>query len=81
MWFSGLRGAVAYASANLFPDSTGHQSAIAATTTMIIIYTLYVHGGLSTKMCEWLEIETGVDPSNLTAKVLLTVAYTRLAVQ
>jgi hypothetical protein len=23
VWFSGLRGAVAYASANLFPDTTG----------------------------------------------------------
>jgi NhaP-type Na+/H+ or K+/H+ antiporter len=69
VWFSGLRGAVAYASANLYPDTTGHASEMAATTTVIIIYTLYVHGGMTIQMCHWLGIQTGVDAAAMSAKV------------
>jgi hypothetical protein len=61
VWFSGLRGAVAYASANIFPDTTGNKSFIVATTTAVILYTIFVHGGLTIKMCDLLGIETGVD--------------------
>lgn len=60
---------MAYASANLYPDTTGHASEIAATTTVIIIYTLYVHGGLTIQMCHWLGISTGVDAAAMSAKV------------
>jgi NhaP-type Na+/H+ or K+/H+ antiporter len=69
VWFSGLRGAVAYASANLYPDTTGHASEMAATTTVIIIYTLYVHGGMTIQMCHWLGIQTGVDAAAMSSKV------------
>lgn len=67
VWFSGLRGAVAYASANIFPDTTDHKSEIVATTTAVILYTIFVHGGLTIKMCDYLGIETGVDDQAVVA--------------
>ena len=67
VWFSGLRGAVAYASANIFPDVTGHKNDIVATTTAVILYTIFIHGGLTIKMCELLGIETGVDSQTIVA--------------
>jgi hypothetical protein len=38
-----------------------YRSEIVATTTAVILYTMFIHGGLTIKMCEWLGIETGVD--------------------
>lgn len=61
VWFSGLRGAVAYASANIFPDVTHNKSEVVATTTAVILYTIFIHGGLTVKALDVLGIETGVD--------------------
>lgn len=60
---------MAYASANIFPDVTGHKTVIVATTTSVILYTIFVHGGLTIKMCEWLSIETGVDAQQVVASM------------
>ncbi|CAE7539301.1 SLC9A8, partial [Symbiodinium microadriaticum] len=71
VFFSGLRGAVAYASANIYPENerSSHRSEIVATTTCVVLATLFVNGGLTVQMCEWLAIETGVDVAAMTAKM------------
>lgn len=47
------------------------RSEIVATTTCVVLATLFINGGLTVQMCEWLSIETGVDVAAMTAKVRL----------
>jgi hypothetical protein len=46
-----------------------NSSEIVATTTCVVLATLFINGGLTVQMCEWLSIETGVDVAAMTAKV------------
>ncbi|KAI8893749.1 Sodium/hydrogen exchanger family-domain-containing protein [Globomyces pollinis-pini] len=60
MWFSGLRGAVAFALAVTFLDHPDFGSAIKGaifgTTVMVILFTVLGLGGLTPYMLTWLEI-------------------------
>ena len=47
LWFSGLRGAVAFAAATNFPDSHGHQNLILTSTMGIIIVYTFVAAPLT----------------------------------
>jgi len=62
IWFAGLRGAVAYAAASLFPDAEGNRSIVKATTMVIVIITVFVLGGLTETVCTFLKISTNVAP-------------------
>eukprot|EP00842_Homolaphlyctis_polyrhiza_P000321 jgi/Hompol1/128/HPOL_005240-RA len=60
MWFSGLRGAVAFALAVTFlehPDFDDvMKEQIFSTTVMVVVFTVLVFGGLTPYMLKWLKI-------------------------
>jgi hypothetical protein len=61
LWFSGLRGAVAYACVKTFPDTFGHQKEFVATTMAIVLITVFVFGGTTELVLNLLKIEVDVD--------------------
>jgi NhaP-type Na+/H+ or K+/H+ antiporter len=61
LWFSGLRGAVAYACVRSFPDTFGHQKEFVITTMVIVLVTVFVLGGTTEMVLNHLEIEVNVD--------------------
>jgi sodium/hydrogen exchanger 8 len=61
LWFSGLRGAVAYACAKTFPDTFGHQKEFMATTMALVLITVFVFGGTTELMLNVLKIQVNVD--------------------
>jgi NhaP-type Na+/H+ or K+/H+ antiporter len=61
LWFSGLRGAVAYACVRSFPDTFGHQRQFIITTMVIVLVTVFALGGTTEMVLNRLEIETNVD--------------------
>eukprot|EP00667_Euglena_gracilis_P005952 EG_transcript_5994 len=67
LWFSGLRGAVSFALAMKIPkydELLGHGSQhvpqLLAATTAVVMFTVFVHGGLTVHVLKWLRIPTGV---------------------
>ena len=61
LWFSGLRGAVAYACVKTFPDTFGHQKEFMATTMALVLITVFVFGGTTELMLNILKIQVNVD--------------------
>lgn len=61
LWFSGLRGAVAYACVRSFPNTFGHAKEFMATTMAIILLTVFVFGGSTELMLNSLKIEKNID--------------------
>jgi NhaP-type Na+/H+ or K+/H+ antiporter len=61
LWFSGLRGAVAYACVRSFPDTFGHQREFIITTMVIVLVTVFALGGTTEMVLNHLEIESNVD--------------------
>ncbi len=61
LWFSGLRGAVAYACAKTFPDVYGNKPAFVFTTMAIVLFTVFVFGCTTDCALNVLKIEMGVD--------------------
>ena len=61
LWFSGLRGAVAYACVRTFPDDFGHRKDFTMTTMAIVLMTVYVLGGTTEFVLSFLKINVGVD--------------------
>ena len=61
IWFSGLRGAVAYACAKKFPDVFGHRQTFEFTTMAIVLFTVFVFGCTTELALNILQIETNVD--------------------
>jgi len=60
--FSGIRGAVAFACANMFPDFNGNRALVVETTTFIVLATLVVQGSLTEWCIKALGIAIDVDP-------------------
>lgn len=69
VFFSGLRGAVAYACANIFPDERGNRDVIITTTMVIALATILLKGGFTVRMLQILNIPTGVDAQPFADKV------------
>jgi len=64
LWFSGLRGAIAYALAADFPKNPHHPEYaeyFKATTTVIVLMTVFLMGGGTITMLKSLEIQYGID--------------------
>jgi len=61
LWFSGLRGAVAYACAKTFPNANGHQTAFCITTMVMVLITTFFFGGTTEIALDILNIDVGVD--------------------
>jgi NhaP-type Na+/H+ or K+/H+ antiporter len=60
LWFSGLRGAVAYACARRFPDVNGNRDEFLGTTAVIVVFSIIVMGGAMGPLLQFLGIRTGV---------------------
>ncbi|CAB9510044.1 Sodium/hydrogen exchanger [Seminavis robusta] len=61
LWFSGLRGAVAYACVRSFPDTFNHEREFTSTTMMIVLITVFVMGGATEAVLKMLNIEMNVN--------------------
>ena len=61
IWFSGLRGAVAYACVRKFPNVLGHTDAFTAATMVIVLVSIIVMGGATGTLLRKLNIEMNVD--------------------
>lgn len=61
VWFSGLRGAVAYACAKTFPDANGHRTAFCISTMVIVLVTVCLFGGTTEILLDALRIDLGID--------------------
>lgn len=61
LWFSGLRGAVAYACVRSFPSTFGHQNEFAMTTMAIVLATLFLLGSTTECALKVLGIDVDVD--------------------
>ena len=59
MWFSGLRGAMAFALAMDFRTKTEHGSVFLTTTLIIVLCTVVLLGGCTAKALEILQIQMG----------------------
>eukprot|EP01091_Cochliopodium_minus_P003673 TRINITY_DN13647_c0_g1_i1.p1 TRINITY_DN13647_c0_g1~~TRINITY_DN13647_c0_g1_i1.p1 ORF type:complete len:611 (-),score=133.86 TRINITY_DN13647_c0_g1_i1:204-1895(-) len=64
IWFSGLRGALAFALC-LNLSSLPHGTAILTTTLCVAIFTIVFLGSFTSKLVRLLKIEIGLDPSIL----------------
>jgi NhaP-type Na+/H+ or K+/H+ antiporter len=71
IFFAGLRGSVAFALAYLFPDDYGHRNIIMCSTTVVILVTIFIQGGLTEEAIRALGIPTNIDMGQY-LKVLLT---------
>ncbi|KAG7374479.1 Na+/H+ antiporter NhaP like protein [Nitzschia inconspicua] len=61
LWFSGLRGAVAYACVRTFPNTLGHQKDFAMTTMAVVLITVFLLGSTTELALSWFNIDVGVD--------------------
>lgn len=61
IWFSGLRGAVAYSCSKTFPNAFGHRQTFEFTTMAIVLFTVFVFGCTTELALNVFQIETNVD--------------------
>jgi sodium/hydrogen exchanger 8 len=61
LWFSGLRGAVAYACVRTFPNELGHRKDFAMTSMAIILITTFVLGTTTPLALQFFGIDIDVD--------------------
>jgi NhaP-type Na+/H+ or K+/H+ antiporter len=61
LWFSGLRGAMAYACVRSFPDTFHHEREFTSTTMMIVLVTVFVLGGATEAVLQLLNVEMNID--------------------
>jgi sodium/hydrogen exchanger 8 len=61
LWFSGLRGAVAYACVRSFPDTFHHDDEFTVTTMVIVLITVFGLGSTTESVLNFLKIEMNVD--------------------
>ncbi len=61
LWFSGLRGAVAYACAKTFPNAYGNRPNFVSTTMAIVFFTVFTFGCTTELALNFLGIEMNCD--------------------
>jgi len=59
LWFAGLRGAVAFSCAGIFPDDNGHRALFATTTSAVIVVTMFAGGAGTPRALAALGIPVG----------------------
>ena len=67
LWFAGLRGAVAFACAQVFPDANGHKEAFLVTTMVIVLLTVFTMGSATVPVLKMLDIDIGVNHDEFAA--------------
>ena len=60
IFYSGLRGAVAYSCANIFPDTYNNRGVVMITTTAIVLVTMLVQGPFIIPFIQWANVRIGV---------------------
>lgn len=60
IWFAGLRGALAFALSLNVPTTNGAY--ILSTTLGIVLFTVLILGGFTTKLLQLMHVKTGLDP-------------------
>eukprot|EP01035_Chromulina_nebulosa_P019586 gene19586-25489_t len=55
--FAGLRGPISYAAALIFPDTLGHRGVVVATTRVIMLFTIFIKGGLTAFALSYFDIK------------------------
>lgn len=79
MWWGGLRGAMAFALAVSAEQPLHHHGEVILTTTLVIVlFTVLVQGGLTTRLLELLKVEVGVDSDVTTESYLRFTNSSRL---
>lgn len=78
--FSGLRGAVAFALANIFPDELGNRELFIATTMIIVLLTIFIMGGLTQAALIYLKVPTNVDFGEYVDQVTISLLYAHIVV-
>lgn len=63
--FAGLRGVVAFACATMWPHDDDMRKIWISTTSLVVLFTVFVQGGLTPNMLAWLKVPLGCD-ENLT---------------
>jgi len=61
LWFSGLRGAVAYACAKTFPNAYGNRAQFVSATMSIVLFTVFIFGCTTDFALKALDIEVDCD--------------------
>jgi NhaP-type Na+/H+ or K+/H+ antiporter len=69
MWFSGLRGAVAYACAKKFPDYYNNRTPFVYVTMIMVMTTIFLLGSTTEAVLSCLNIDIGVDPDSYMQEV------------
>lgn len=72
LWFSGLRGCVAYACARSFPDTLGNREPMVVTTMAIVLLTVFLLGGATEWALDKLDIEMNVNEAEFLKEELAT---------
>ena len=65
VWFSGLRGAVAYACVRSFPDTFGHADEFTMTTMIVVLVSVFGLGSTTECMLNLLQIRMNVDEDSI----------------
>ena len=60
IWFAGLRGAIAFALSLNVPTTNGKY--ILSATLGIVLFSVFIQGGLTKKLLQLLKVEMGLDP-------------------
>ena len=79
MWHAGLRGAIAYATSIAFPSQ--HRDIIISTTSVVILFTIFLQGGSITHLLGCIGVQTGVDPEEAAQMRASRLAMTHQAEQ
>ena len=79
IWFSGLRGAVAFACAQVFPDANGHRELFLITTMSVVLFTVFTMccgtvPVLKVICCRILELQRSISSLGLMAFLTFPVA-------
>jgi len=75
LWWSGLRGAIAYACAKTFPDTNGNREEFVEVTMAIVLISVFVFGCSSDLALRALKIPTGVDEQEFREATCKTTKY------
>ena len=72
--YAGLRGAISFSLAKLYPNSLGNSELIVFLTTGVIIFTIFFQGLFTNSLLGCLEIEQGIDRKKIQENMMKQVS-------
>ncbi len=76
LFFAGLRGAVAFSCANIFPEKSQNKGLVLSTTVVIILVTVIIQGGLTDCLLTWQSIDSESTKLKKVSQVILIFCLT-----